>query len=101
MQRTNMHTKIIRAAILSFLVGSLSPYNGESQGTFVNLDFEQANVPDVPAGQFGADVAVSNGVPGWAIYLGGFPENSMLHNNLSLGAAAAAILGPQWSSSQI
>src|SRR5882672_821499 len=57
MQRTTMHTKIVRAAaILSFLVGSLSPYNGESQGTFVNLDFESAIVPSVPAGQFGSDV---------------------------------------------
>ena len=98
MQRTTMHSKIIRAAAILCL---LTPYKGEPQGTFVNLDFESAVVPSVPAGQFGADVPVTNGVPGWGVYLGGLQQSSMLHNNLTLSAAAVAILGPTWFSNQI
>src|SRR6266436_5954769 len=76
-------------------------YTCRSQGTLVNLDFESANVPTVPAGQGGSDVSVGNGVPGWAVYLGGIEQSSMLHNNISLGAAEVAIDGPQWFPGQI
>lgn len=72
-----------------------------AQGTFQNLDFEAANVPIVPAGQYGSDVAVSNGVPGWDVYIGGFPRSTMIHNNMSLGGAEVAIYGPQWLPNQI
>ena len=71
------------------------------QGAFQNLNFESANVPVVPPQQFGSDVSVSNGVPGWTVYLGGSPQSSMLHNNMSLGAARVAINGPQWFADQI
>jgi hypothetical protein len=62
----------------------------------VNLNFEAANVPVVPAGHFGSDVAVGDGVPGWTVSLGGIQQSTMLHNNMSLGAAEVAIYGPQW-----
>ena len=68
---------------------------------FVNLDFESANVPDVPAGQFGADVAVTEGLPGWTAYLGGGQVNQIGHNDISIGGAYISIQGPQWNSSQI
>jgi len=71
------------------------------QGTFQNLNFEQANVPDVPAHQFGSDVSASDGVPGWVVYTYGGPASSMFHNNISTGAAEVAIYGPQWFSDQI
>jgi hypothetical protein len=73
----------------------------DGQGTFQNLDFEQAVVPIVPAGQGGDPVAVSSGVPGWTVYLGGIPQSSMFHNDISLGAAEVAIYGPQWFPSLI
>jgi hypothetical protein len=81
---------IAGAALLLSAAGALG------QGTFQNLNFEQALVPGVPAGQFGSDVLVANGVPGWTVYLGGSQQISMLHNNMSLGAAEVAIYGPQW-----
>jgi hypothetical protein len=70
------------------------------QGTFQNLDFEQANVPTVPAGQFGTDVASTDGVPGWTTYIGGVQVTTILHNNDTLGSPAVAILGPLWSYSE-
>ena len=71
------------------------------QGTFQNLDFEQAKVPDVPANQGGADVLSTDGVPGWTTYIGGREVTTILHNDLNLGAPGIAILGPSWSGAGI
>jgi hypothetical protein len=87
--------------LLAVVLSALSVLGALGQGTFQNLNFEAANVPIVPAGQYGSDVAVSNGVPGWDVYIGGFPRPTMFHNNLSLGGAAVAIYGPQWFPDQI
>lgn len=88
--------------VLIYLFGcQVAAAQGTSQSTFVNLDFEAANVPAVPVDQFGSDVLVSNGVPGWTVYIGGGQVFSMLHNDMSLGAAEVAIYGPQWFPSQI
>jgi hypothetical protein len=73
----------------------------QAQGTFRNLDFELANVPLVPAGQFGADVPISQGLPGWSAFYNGNPTTSIWHNNVTLGGAEIGILGPAWDSSQI
>jgi hypothetical protein len=89
--------KGLLAAVLA--AAAFCPARG--QGTFQNLDFEAANVPDVPAGEFGSDVLVSDGAPGWTVYLGGVRQGTMLHNSVSLGAARLAINGPQWFSDQI
>jgi len=71
------------------------------QGTFGNLDFELANVPFVPAGQVGADVPTSQGLPKWSAFYGAGQSSTIQHNTLSLGGAEVAILGPAWSSSDI
>jgi hypothetical protein len=79
----------------------LGVWHASAQGTFQNLNFEAANVPLVPTNQFGADVATSNGIPGWTAYIGGSPVTTILHNNEYLGNADVAILGPQWYGPQI
>jgi hypothetical protein len=70
-----------------------------AQGTFQNLDFELANVQDLPPGQ-GESVAVTNGVPGWGIFPE-LPGGMMLHNSLPLGGAAVSVNGPQLPADQI
>src|SRR5437867_1754207 len=79
------------------------PHIGFAQGTFQNLDFEMANVPDIPQGQTWSDVLITEGLPGWTgySYLGTNPIPTVLHNNQSAGAPRIAIWGPQWSPSQI
>lgn len=72
-----------------------------AQGTFGNLDFEAANVPVVPTGQFGADVTVAQGLPGWNATPVNVSNNTIGHNTVSLGGPVVAIEGPQWDSSQI
>ena len=86
------------AAFCSFL---LVTYTARSQGTFRNLDFESANVPFVPSGQFGADVSISQGLPGWTAFYGSSPVNTIFHNNMTLGGAEVGILGPAWDPSGI
>ena len=80
----------ITASLLSAL------FVARGQGTFQNLGFEQANLPDVPAGQVGTDVSSTNGVPGWTTYIGGVQVTTILHNGDTLGAPSIAILGPFW-----
>jgi hypothetical protein len=93
-----LHGLAWAGALFALLLSAARP---QAQGTFGNLNFEAANVPVVPPNHFGSDVSVSNGVPGWVVYLGGIQQSSVLHNNISLGAAEVAILGPQWFSDQI
>jgi hypothetical protein len=94
-----MRRALLSAAVLAVLAGlnCLS----HAQGTFQNLNFEAANVPDVPPGQGGDPVLVSEGVPGWTVYIGGIEQSSMFHNDRSIGAAEVGIYGPQWNSVQI
>jgi hypothetical protein len=72
-----------------------------AQGTFINLNFEQSLVPDVWPGQGGGFVSVSDGVPGWNVYIGGSQQIFMGHNVTSIGAAEVVIYGPHWNSGPI
>jgi hypothetical protein len=97
MKRNAQRSSLLVLSAASFL----TPAIVLSQGTFVNLDFESANVPFVPAGQAGQDVTVAQGLPGWTAYLGGNVIAQIGHNDLSLGGAYISIQGPQWNSAQI
>ncbi len=87
--------------VLGFVV--LSGLRAEAQGTFVgdgtfvNLDFEQGNVP---AGHFSA-VPVSQALPGWTAYLGDTPVTSILPNDVSLSGASVSIITPQWGAGTV
>jgi len=72
-----------------------------AQGTFQNLDFEAANLPPIPSGQYGGFVAISDAFPGWTGYIGTNQVTQVLQNNLTLGAPSIDILGPNWSYTQI
>lgn len=67
-----------------------------AQGTFINLDFESANLTVVPAGSLGGAVRPEEAIPGWTPYGAG-----VFHNDVSLGGPAIIVYGPQWDTSQI
>jgi hypothetical protein len=71
----------------------------QAQGAFANLDLQGASIPDVPFGQFGADVPAAQGIPGWSAFVGMNQVATILHNNATLGGTAIAILGPSWPAS--
>jgi len=75
---------------LIFLFSFLALDLLQAQGTFQNLDFEQANI--VPLG--GSDtneVEASAALPGWTVYLGGSSVNYVLYDTVSLGSPAVSI----------
>jgi hypothetical protein len=66
---------------------------------FVNLDFESAQLPVIPAGQFGGYVQVTDALPGWQVFHGvsNSPVNNVLHNNATIGTINASIFGPNYT----
>src|ERR1022692_4493887 len=67
--------------------------------TFQNFDFESANLPSIPAGQYGGEVSASAALPSWTVYLGTDQQSQVLQNNYDLGSATVDILGPHWNAS--
>src|SRR6266496_3119850 len=62
-----------------------------SQGSFVNLDFESANIiPDPVSPYYPHAVSVANALPGWTAYGGTF-GGDILYDDLSLGDPAISI----------
>ncbi len=63
---------------------------------FTNLDFESANVSNLPPGQF-EFVSVTDGLPGWTAYIGTNALTQVSHNLISLGGANVGISGPAYT----
>lgn len=74
--------------------------SGFAQG-FTNLDFESANLPPVPSGQYGGAVPISDALPGWTGYINGSQVKTILQNNLLVGGSSIDILGPDWNTTGI
>jgi hypothetical protein len=89
----SLTTKIAIAGLSVVLLSALS---ARAQGTFQNLDFEDANLSPIPAGQFGGFVPIASALPDWAGYLGSTPVTQVLQDNYTLGAAEIDIIGPNW-----
>lgn len=70
----------------------------ESQAVpFRNLDFEAANLPTIPHGQYGSWVPIADALPGWNGFAGTHQISLALHNSVTLGAGAIWVWGPDWS----
>jgi hypothetical protein len=64
----------------------LGRFCGSAQGTFQNLDFEQANIIYLsPASPF---IASSNAFPGWTVYANGSPQLIVSHDQVYPPAVA-------------
>jgi hypothetical protein len=68
---------------------------------FINLGFEEADLPFVPEGKYGGIVSSEQALPGWTpAFRSRFGEGTtskVVHNSISLGGAIVAIHGPSWS----
>jgi hypothetical protein len=98
-----MVMKKIRAGLICCLTVTSTVFVKplEAQGTFRNLDFELANVPTLPSGQYGSlnGVLVSEALPFWTAFYGSEQVSAVSHNSYSLGSANISILGPHWDNS--
>jgi hypothetical protein len=70
------------------------PFSAFSQGTFQNLDFEQAN-PVVVVGSpyYPYEVTVASALPYWTVTYGTVQQTQMLFDDMSLGAPSVDLLG--------
>lgn len=73
---------------------SLLALRVNGQSSFLNLDFESAQLQPVPVGQYGGYVPFAAALPGWTGYLGGSLATLALQNNAVLGGPEIDILGP-------
>jgi hypothetical protein len=73
----------------------LTAANGLAQGTFQNLDFEEAGlyVAPIPVGAQGGSVDPTLAFPGWTVSGWG---GVVFYNALSLGAPAISLIGPNF-----
>ena len=71
-------------------------FSSHAQTAFQNLGFESANVPVIPAGQFGGFVPIADALPGWSGFAGTTQIAQVLENNATLGAAGISIFGPDF-----
>jgi hypothetical protein len=78
-----MKTKILNIVIASAALLT-QVVSGYAQGTFQNLDFESANIPN---GTQPGLVLVTNALPGWSVYYGISQMTQIYYNNLSLGSS--------------
>jgi PEP-CTERM motif-containing protein len=68
----------------------LPPVGMVAQGTFRNMDFEQAQIPQTqPPGFVSADLAF----PFWTVYYGSTQQTQVLWNEVSAGSTLATLLG--------
>lgn len=81
-----MKIKLIKIILVSLLLVGES-HHGYSQGSFVNLNFENPILPLTPVG---FEVPIANAIPGWTGSLG----NRVYYNTVSIGAAAISLQGP-------
>ena len=65
-----------------------------AQGTFQNLNFEEANPVAAGSPYPAYDVTTESALPGWSVYYGGTQEAVVAYNSESLGAAQVTLLGP-------
>lgn len=76
--------------IQTILFAFLAPILLQAQGTFWNLDFEQATI--VPLGGGNPNLfSALNAVPNWTVYSGNSPVNFVLYDNFSLSGGAVSI----------
>ena len=64
--------------------------------SFINLDFEAANLPILAPEQPGGLVPVANAMPGWSVFIGNEQGPVVFYNTPTLGSAAVWIIGPNF-----
>ena len=93
--KTKIRLKVLLWISISLAMQSLYAF---AQGTFANLNFESALVPDTPPQQ-GGQVSPSLAFPGWVVIPG--QDGLILHNVTPIGSPSVVLLGPTWSQTDI
>jgi len=70
--------------------------SAHAQSTFQDPNFESANVPIVPYGQYGEEATTASALPGWNASIGGVAVTQVILNAYSGGMASIDLFGPGW-----
>lgn len=84
----------IKHITISALSLTCGVWSVAAQGTFQNLDFESPALP-LTILDPQRHVEIGQALPHWIGYLGTDQQSQVLYNNLSLGTATLALLGPE------
>ena len=84
----------IKKLIAGFSVALLTMLSAQAQGSFQNLNFEQAN--PISAGVPGEPffVTAASALPYWTVTLGGVQQTEITENEPSLGSTWVSLVGP-------
>src|SRR5712671_6794392 len=85
----------MKAEALILLFASSSAF---AQGTFQNLDFEQATLVPIPGDPY-QRVQFAAALPGWTGYVGTNLETAALYNRTFLDSSGISIIDSGWSAS--
>lgn len=83
--------------LVALILAILTHLPSAKCANFTNLNFESANLPFIPRGQFGEYQPIELAMPGWQAFAGTETLPVILHNNATLGTASISILGPDYS----
>jgi hypothetical protein len=72
----------------------LAALSAQAQGTFQDLNFEQANPVAVGNPYPAYYVTAASALPGWTVYIGTVQQTDVLQNFSTTGAVAVEIFGP-------
>jgi hypothetical protein len=75
-------------------IAGIACLEGESalaQGTFQNLDFEQASIVPLPGDNLGIFIVASDALPHWVVYGGSSPVGYVIYNTVSLGTPIVSL----------
>jgi hypothetical protein len=75
--------------ILSQSLGVAFALSTSAQGTFQNLNFEDATPGLVPG-----NVSAASALPDWSVYYGGVQQTSITYDAPGLGSTEATLIGP-------
>jgi hypothetical protein len=86
-----------QSCVILLVAVSFSLLQMVSGQAFVNLDFEEANVPPTPVDTLGSFVDPALAFPGWTVLPNGSAYGtSVFYNDLSLGGPAIVLMGPDF-----
>jgi len=87
-------------AICFCLAPLLAPLSASAQGTFQNLNFEQASpVIIVGSPYYPYEVTAASALPDWTVTEGGVQQTQITENDPSLGAPWVVLIGPNGGNS--
>ncbi len=82
-------TKLIALCSIALLCG----VQAQAQGTFENLNFEQATITPTPVDEYGSYANPAQAFPDWTI---GGAATVVLYNSETLGSPAVDLIGPDF-----